>query len=160
MFDFKTRFRSLSNSIEIFVRIHYTNNYPDSTSSEIATWREFHDHHVGDPELGKDYIVPIEGIAFFDRIGKVIPDDDKVSNRRFEYAELIFNSLGEEVYRYNESLRTIPSDQAGKPYSNVVNGMGIVGSRHTRSVSILFDYRSLSELCNREYTKHLKFVLW
>ena len=125
-----------------------------------ATWKEFHDHHISDPELGKDYIIPIEGIPLFDRIGKVIPDDKRVSNRRFEFAELVFNCLGENVYRYNEFLRTIPSDQAGKPFANVVNGMGIVGSRHTRSVSILFDYRSLSELCNGEYTKHLKFVLW
>ena len=160
MFDFKTRFRSLSNYVEIFVRLHYINRYPDSVSHETAIWREFHDHDIFDPELGKNFTVPIEGIALYDRIGKVIPADDKVSNRKFEYAEIVFNCLDENVYQYNESLLTIPSDQAGRPYSNVVNGMGIVGSRYTTSRTILFDYRSLDELCNGEYTKHLRFVNW
>lgn len=160
MYNFKTRFRSLSNYVEIFVQLHYINRYPDSISHETAIWREFHDHEIFDPELGKDFIVPIEGIAFFDRIGRVIPNDDRVSNRKFEFAEIMYNCLDENLYQYNESMRIIPADQVGRPFSNVVNGMGIVGSRYTTSVTILFDYQSLDELCNGEYTKHLKFVKW
>jgi Iap family predicted aminopeptidase len=144
----------------MFVRLHFLNRYNDSTSSETATWREFHLHEIIDGVTGKYYSVPLEGNAFFERIGNVIHQDDKVVNREFEFAELLFNCLDENVYQYNESMTILPSDQAGSPFTNVVNGMGIVGSRCTRTISFLFDHASLEELCNGVYTKHLKFVDW
>lgn len=160
MFNFKTRFITSSNYIEIFIKLHYLNRYPDSVSYETVMWKEFHEHIKTIPPGGKYYVIPIEGIPLFDRIGKVIPNDDKVSNRKLEFAEIIYYCTDEHLYQYNESLRTIPADQAGRPYSNVVNGMGIVGSRYTTSTTFLFDYRSLDELCNGQFTKHLKFKMW
>jgi hypothetical protein len=161
MYDFKVAFTSYSNWTEMFIRFHYLNRYQDSTTSEIASWREFHDHaDIEKDGLTKEYKVPVEGIPLFYRIGKVIPEDEKVFNRKFEYAELVFNCLDENIYQYNESKLAAPSDQAGRPYTNVVNGIGIVGSRYTHSISFLFDYGSIWQLCNGEFTKHLKFVDW
>lgn len=160
MFNFKTIFFTSANYNEVFVRIHYINRYPDSTSQETAIWKEFHEHINSHDYKTKEYKVAIEGIPLFDRIGKVIPNDSRVSNRKFEYAEIIYYCSDENLYQYNESLTAVPSDQAGKYFSNVVNGMGIVGSTYTTSRTILFDYRSLDELCNGEFTKHLKFKMW
>jgi hypothetical protein len=160
MFNFHVLFKSFANYSEMYVRLHYLNRYNDSTSSETTTWREFHDHEIIDETTGREFSVPLEGNAFFERIGKLIHRDEKVLNRKFEYTELLFNCLDENIYQYNESLTVLPSDQAGSPFTNVVNGKGIVGSRYTRRTTILFDQASLEELCNGKYTKHLKFVDW
>jgi len=160
MFDFSVIFKAYSNYTEMYVRIHYLNRYADNFTTETASWREFHDHDIVDRGIGKDFKIPLEGVALYERIGNNIPDDTAVINRKFEYAEIIINCLDENVYRYNESQRTIPSDQAGRLFTNVVNGMGVVGSRYNRTISFLFDHRSIVELCTGEYTKHLKFVDW
>lgn len=160
MFDFKIAFRSFSNYTEMFVRLHYQNRYKDTITSETKSWREFQDHDIAVANQGKEYSVRLEGVPLFYRIGKIIPVDELVLNRKFEYAEILFNCLDENIYQYNESQLAMPSDQAGRPFTNVVNGIGIVGSRYTSSLSFLFDHQSLSELCNGEYTKQLKFVIW
>ncbi len=160
MFDFHVIFTSYAYFTEMFVRLHFLNNYQDCTSTETAIWREFQDHEIIDGKTGKNYSVPLEGNAFFERIGNVIPRDEKVITREFEFAELLFNCHDENIYQYNESMKILPSDQAGSPFTNVVNGKGIVGSRYTWRASILFDHGSLEELCKGKYTKHLKFVDW
>jgi hypothetical protein len=160
MFDFKIAFKSFSNYTEMFVRLHYQNRFKDTITSETKSRREFQNHEITEANEGKEYSVPLEGIPLFYRIGKIIPVDELVLNRKFEYAEILFNCLDENLYQYNESQLMAPSDQAGRPLTNVVNGMGIVGSRYTSSLSFLFDHRSLSELCEGEYTKQLNFVDW
>ena len=70
MFDFSVIFKVYSNYTELYVRLHYLNRYADTTTSEMVSWREFHFHDIVDRGIGKDFEIPLEGIPFYERIGK------------------------------------------------------------------------------------------
>jgi hypothetical protein len=93
-------------------------------------------------------------------IGGRIKDNPDVEARKLSSFDLVIFNADPIFGKYLESDKIV-SDHAGRPISNVSNGLGIFASTSkTGRYGFTLDRRSLDSLVNGKYTRHLKFVKW
>jgi len=95
---------------------------------------------------------------FFRSLSNTITPDSNVIRRIYKGIDIFIQATGQEFKDYKD-LYIKAADNNGKPYTNIVNGMGIFttvfeGSRKGLKLEI----KTRDSLSNGRFTKHLKFV--
>ena len=108
--------------------------------------------------LKKSYKLYLNELNFYPKIAGRIKSDPNVTTRRFKSIDLIYFCADQNFYDYLHTYNAPSMDQAGKVYSNIVNGMGLCASTNQKVFSdYTLRFVELDSLSKGQYTKHLKF---
>ncbi len=101
----------------------------------------------------------LEAEAFYSTIGSSILADPTVTNRRYCGIDLVIDVANDEFHTYLSLTEPVSGIVQDRPtYTNIVNGVGLFGSRYTREViTKRLGGSSLAELVNGQYTGALLF---
>lgn len=103
----------------------------------------------------------VPGKEFFQFLETELEEDPKYV-RTFEWFDVELIYTGQEVKKYNDFLNAntgITSSQPLPPYTNLSEGLGLVGERNTQYVRrVYLKAASLDSLSNGRYTKDLGFL--
>lgn len=148
---------------EVFLELCFFDYFEDSTRYQSVRWREYHSIPAlidFDDPSSKKYLEPLTGHQLMIRIGGIMNPDEEVRYRTFERINIHFYTTDENVYTYNTTNLIRSIDQTGIQFNNIVNGMGLFGTRSRTSRWFVLGQRELDSLAKGQYTKDLGFVSW
>lgn len=120
----------------------YTNTYVEIIRNKINSFSSF--------DMKQDY--------FFRWLARSIEYNPEVLQRIFNSIDFSIRVAGKELTDYVE-LGKIASDKTGKPYTNIINGLGIFSCIFEDKVEGLdINNETRDSLQNGRITKHLNFV--
>jgi len=139
---------------ELGIRVYYSeikNNIEEEKMVEIMKRNTFYTSTPG-------FIYYLREENLFRPLSMAIGKDSTVNYRRFRKIELAGYSACEEFLQFQELYQST-NDLNHLPYSNIINGHGLLASR----AAIFWDgfeftRRSMDSLRNGRFTNHLKFV--
>jgi len=142
---------------ELHFEFCYTDHYGDSIQQKFVSWREYHSI----PEYtGPPYTDYIRGQDLMKKIGTKLDPIENVRFRTFDKIKAHFFSCDKTIYTYRLTNLVKSLDHSGIQFNNIVNGLGIFGSRaHAETWFNLGSYE-LDSLVKGQYTKDLGFVNW
>ena len=129
--------------------------FSDTLSITRAMGRVVSSNTSGTEEMQRT----LEAEAFYSTIGSSIPVDPTVTNRRYCGIDLVISVANDEFHTYLSLTEPVSGIVQDRPtYTNIVNGVGLFGSRYTREViGKRLGGSSLAELVNGPYTGALLF---
>ncbi len=143
---------------EVFLELCYNDHYLDSTVPKSVSWREF--HSIPDPDEYK-FTEPISGQHLMIRIAANLDKPDKeVRYRSFDKIKVHFYSADKNIYTHNITSQVESIDQKGIQFNNIVNGLGLFGTRSRAERWFILDFVAMDSLAKGQYTKDLGFVKW
>lgn len=169
-----TRPRTLTNQIELFnfynpfeiqftgggpynelgIRVYYSefrNNIEEKKMVEIMKTRTMNPSASG-------FVYYLREENFFRPLSMAIGKDTSVNYRKFKQIDIVAYSACEEFLQFQELYQTT-NDLYHMPYSNIINGHGLLASRTSFiKDGFVLTRRSLDSLANGRLTSHLNFV--
>jgi len=144
---------------EFILRINFTENKAGTdTESYVYVIRKRHSLNNPDNEYHRLFEVKLTLNNFLRTIALSLKDDPEVNYRKISNMDIILKATGQDFYSYMTS-GTTTADINGKPYSNVVNGMGVFACvMEDRINNLRIGVATLNSISNSEHTKHLKFT--
>lgn len=153
--------RTYAYYTELFLEFCYFDHYSDSVIAKSTTWRESHSIPNPTYKYIKTYREPIGGQHLMIRIaGNLQIPDKQVRYRSFDRIKIHYYSTDESVYTHNLTSLVRSIDQTGIQFNNIVNGLGLFGTRSREERWIELDYVSMDSLAKGRYTKDLGFTNW
>lgn len=141
---------------EGYIGIEYTDHYDETDSLRFVRWREYH----ADATMQNPSPFIVQGTDFLKRMAFYVGNDPQVRYRTFDKVWIYIHCSDENFFEFRNRSGISPIDQTGLPFSNLVNAIGLFSATATGKRFFYPDYYSLSQICNSEYTKHLRFVNW
>ena len=147
---------------ELFLELCYFDHYNDSVVAKSSTWREFHSipnqssvyRHTG-------YTEPIGGQHLMVRIAANLDKPGRqVRYRSFDRINIYYYSTDKNVYTNNITSQIKSIDQTGIQFNNIVNGLGLFGTRSRAERWFVLSFVGMDSLTKGQYTKDLGFVNW
>ncbi len=143
---------------ELFLELCYFDHYTDSVAPRSTIWREF--HSIPPSEESK-YIEPIGGQHLMVRIAaNMDKPGSQVRYRSFDRINIYYYSADENVYTNNVTSQIKSIDQTGIQFNNIVNGLGLFGTRSRAERWFILGFVEMDSLCKGQYTKDLGFIQW
>ena len=142
---------------EMFLEFCYIDHYNDSVHQNSVSWKEFHSIRGYHHSPFTDYINEPNLMI---KIAANLEPNDKIRFRTFDTIKIHFFACDNIVYTYRLTNMVKSLDHSGIQYNNIVNGLGLFGSRRDAESSFTLDYYALDSLAKGQYTKDLGFVNW
>ena len=84
----------------------------------------------------------------------------QVRYRSFDRINIYYYSADENVYTNNVTSQIKSIDQTGIQFNNIVNGLGLFGTRSRAERWFILGFVEMDSLCKGQYTKDLGFIQW
>lgn len=148
-----------------FIRFYYTEHTASGSEEKMIEWvqgTQESESTVG----GKSMTAPLSGAAFYGTVASRLSNDPAVTKRVIGRFEFLVSVADEDLNTYIKLNQPAQGVVTERPvYTNVNNGLGIFGSRYTARISVgqfngkhfKMNKFSVQELCEGQYTSHLKF---
>ncbi len=159
---YKAQWKSAPNGRlhSLTIRFHYTEHFIWDSTQVADKYVDWLFPNVKSSTLagGQSMYADVYGDNFYRNLANSIAYNPNVV-RNFSHLEFIFTVAGEDLATYLDVLQASGNSFQETPiYSNVNGGVGLFGSRSTKSVPVvLLSASCLDSLKNGQYTSQLGF---
>jgi len=143
---------------EMYLEFCYSDNYKDSVQQKSASWREF--HSIPGYDSGTSLTDYISGTNLMIKIAANLDPDKNIRFRTFDKIKVHFYSCDGMLYTFRLTNLVKSLDHTGVQFNNIVNGMGLFGSRSKAETWFRLGFVELDSLAKGQFTKDLGFVNW